>query len=223
MTKEEFIKAVQPYADKAGAALGVPGSWVAAQWAHETGYKLNSNNNLAGLYAYPTSPYGPSGKRYGDLNQFTAAYIATVSNSRYTAAREANDVWDFARELQKAGYASDLNYGYAKTWGEATGIYAGLKASPGGSRDAGSGGWLQSIRNFFHSPLKPSSEIVKDMEKAGAIPPEAVREDYKDDLKFQVGRGVVLVLLVLGVGVASFKMLNMPLPGPGLINKVVKK
>ena len=126
-TKESFIKAIYPYAVKASDILkanniNVDPRFIAAQWSHETGYGNNkgtTQNNLAGLYAYPTSPYGSSGKAYETLDDFIIDYTATLQNKRYSGINNAANVTDFAKALKAGGYATDPNYAYAATWDQA--------------------------------------------------------------------------------------------------------
>lgn len=120
--KLTFIDSVKLAAQKAATALAIPVEYVVAQWAHETGYKLNSNLNLAGIYAYPTSPYGPSGKSYNSLDEFVTDYITTLQQSRYSTALKQSDAVSFAKELRLAGYAEDSEYEKANTWTEAVSL-----------------------------------------------------------------------------------------------------
>lgn len=134
MSKSQFLNDIAPYAEKASNSLGIPASWIAAHWAHETGYKINQRNNLAGIWAYPTSPFGIAGKSYTDLEQFTNDYIKLLQNGRYSQALKADSVNGFAAGLKAGGYASDPKYAFAKTWGEASQMY---KGGGSGSKDAG--------------------------------------------------------------------------------------
>ena len=135
--KEDFIKSVYPYAVKSADILKVKGitvdpRYIVSQWAHETGYGRNTGakyNNLAGIYAYPSSPYGISGKKYESLDDFVVDYTATLSNKRYSAINGAGSVTEFASGLKAGGYATDPNYAYANTWTEAVTIASGLGGS----------------------------------------------------------------------------------------------
>ena len=126
MTKEVFINTVYPFAEKAARALNIPVEWVIAHWAHETGYFVNSRNNLAGIWAYPGSPHGIAGKNYPDLDSFVDDYVKTMSQGRYSTAFEQNNVTDFARELRLGGYATDPKYEQAGTWTEAVKLAGGM-------------------------------------------------------------------------------------------------
>jgi hypothetical protein len=128
MTKDElaskihFINTVKNNAAQAANELGIPTEWVIAHWALESGYTLNANNNLAGLYAYRGSPFGPSGKTYSSLEAFTVDYVVLLkSNSSYAAALRASSIADYARQLGLAGYAGPEGAEYAdhQTWYEA--------------------------------------------------------------------------------------------------------
>lgn len=125
--KEDFIKSVYPYAVKSADILKVKGitvdpRYIVSQWAHETGYGGNTGakyNNLAGIYAYPNSPYGINGKKYESLDDFVVDYTSVLSNKRYSAINGAGSVTEFASGLKAGGYATDQNYAYANTWTEA--------------------------------------------------------------------------------------------------------
>ena len=135
--KEDFIKSVYPYAVKSADILKVKGitvdpRYIVSQWAHETGYGRNTGakyNNLAGIYAYPNSPYGISGKKYDSMDDFVVDYTTTLSNKRYSAINSAGSVTEFASALKAGGYATDPNYAYANTWKEAVTIATNLGGS----------------------------------------------------------------------------------------------
>lgn len=135
--KEYFIKSVYPYAVKSADILRVKGitvdpRYIVAQWAHETGYGRNTGtkyNNLAGIFAYPSSPYGISGRKYESLDDFVVDYTATLANKRYSAINNTGSVTEFASALKAGGYATDPNYAYARTWQEAFGIASNLGGS----------------------------------------------------------------------------------------------
>ncbi len=119
--KIHFINTVKNDAAQAADELGIPTEWVIAQWALETGYTLNANNNLAGLYAYQGSPFGPSGKTYSSLEAFTNDYVVSLkSNSSYASALHASSIVDYAKQLGLAGYAQEgADYANNETWSEA--------------------------------------------------------------------------------------------------------
>jgi len=128
-SKLHFINTIKNYAAQAANELGIPTEWVIAHWALETGYTLNANNNLAGLYAYQGSPFGSSGKSYPSLEDFTMAYVALLkSNRSYASALHASSIADYAKQLGLAGYAGLEGAGYAdhETWSEA--IYLSRQA-----------------------------------------------------------------------------------------------
>lgn len=134
--KEKFIQLVYPYAVKAADILKIKGisvdpRFIVSQWAHETGYGKNTgakNNNLAGMYAYPSSPYGINGKKYDTLDDFVVDYTTTLSNKRYAAINGAGSVTDFALGLKAGGYATDAEYAYSENWTEAFKIASNLGA-----------------------------------------------------------------------------------------------
>lgn len=135
--KEQFIKSVYPYAVKSSDILKSRGvnidpRWITAQWAHETGYGRNTGtkyNNLAGLWAYPNSPHGISGKKYDSLDDFVVDYTNIIMNKRYDGIRNSQNVTEFASALRAGGYATDPNYAYATTWTEAVTIASNLGAT----------------------------------------------------------------------------------------------
>lgn len=120
--KKQFLNSVYPYAIKAGELLKINPAYVVAHWSHETGYGENTgfkNNNLSGIFAYPGSPYGINGKQYENLDTFVNDYVNVLSNKRYEGITKASDVNQFALALKNGGYATDVNYAYKTTWGEA--------------------------------------------------------------------------------------------------------
>lgn len=127
MTKEDFMNKIKPYAELAGARLQIDPALIASQWALESGYSITSNNNLAGIYAYPNSPYGITGKSYPNLLSFTTDYANTLLNPRYKnaikVAQETDDPVKFAEALKSAGYASDPKYDQSPVWKEAFNLY----------------------------------------------------------------------------------------------------
>lgn len=135
--KEDFIKSVYPYAVKSADILKVKGitvdpRYIVSQWAHETGYGGNTGakyNNLAGIYAYPNSPYGINGKKYESLDDFVVDYTTTLSNKRYSAINGAGSVTEFASGLKAGGYATDPNYAYSGNWTEAFNIATNIGGS----------------------------------------------------------------------------------------------
>lgn len=152
--KENFISSVYPYAVKASDILKIQGikvdpRFIASQWGHETGYGNNTGakqNNLAGIYAYPSSPYGINGKSYNSLDDFVVDYASTLSNKRYASGiNGTTNVTDFARALKAGGYASDPNYAYSGNWIEGFNIATKISESGGSS---GSGNILNE--NIFN-------------------------------------------------------------------------
>lgn len=118
MSRQGFFDEITPFAKEAAAALGIPWEWVAAHWAHETGYVVNQNNNLAGIYSYPGSPYGLPGKGYASLSDFAGDYVQVMKQDRYKNAYSQPTLQGFMTELQRGGYASDSMYGYKAIWQE---------------------------------------------------------------------------------------------------------
>lgn len=118
--KEKFLLDVYPYAIKAGQSLNVDPAFIATHWAHESGYGSNKgfkNNNLAGLYAYDSSPYGLIGKSYDSMDSFVGDYVSILQNKRYNLSG-VTDITSFAQALKNGGYASDPNYAYSDNWTE---------------------------------------------------------------------------------------------------------
>lgn len=209
MDRQEFIKTISPYAEKASDILGIPAEWIAAHWAHETGYNINAKNNLAGIWAYPSSPYGITGKSYTNLDQFTGDYVKTLQNVRYLPALKANDVWGFAKGLKAGGYASDPNYAYAKTWGQASEMYKGAGSGssgagvpPANSGDAGAG-WFSTAKEYwkkiFSGDIAGAEGVIKDYETSqGMNVPHKVFSPGETAVK---GISILVILVVILVAV----------------------
>jgi murein DD-endopeptidase MepM/ murein hydrolase activator NlpD len=125
MSIADFFNRFGDSAKKAGQLAGVDPSFVFAQWAHESGYGTNTGakyNNLAGILAYKGSPYGTSGKKYSNINDFITDYVNVIKNPRYDLSGIKN-VTDFANALRAGGYAEDSSYSSSPTWIEASNYY----------------------------------------------------------------------------------------------------
>jgi flagellar protein FlgJ len=137
-TRADFVRALRPHAERAGAALGVAPGILIAQAALETGWGRSlprrsdgeSGLNLFGIKAdrrwagelvtVPTLEYegGVAVRReaafraYGSLAESFEDYVRFVSrNPRYARALEqAADPRAYIRELHAAGYATDPAY-----------------------------------------------------------------------------------------------------------------
>jgi len=137
-TAESFVDDVWPYALRAADELGVNADVLLAQSALETGWgkylplKPDGSNsfNLFGIKAderwsgekveVVTKEYRhgvmqqekAEFRSYGSVSEAVADYVDFIrSNERYQKALEHGyDAEAYARELQKAGYATDPNY-----------------------------------------------------------------------------------------------------------------
>jgi len=136
-TREEFLEAVKPYAEKAAAELNVGTDVLLAQAALETGWgkylihdtqgnntfnlfnikatgwqgksvTVNTLENKQGVAQQERSAF----RQYEDYEQSFADYVALIKNNpRYKDALLAgDDSGNYAEALQKAGYATDPEY-----------------------------------------------------------------------------------------------------------------
>lgn len=229
VTKENFIASVYPYAKKSADILKVKGInvdplWITAQWSHETGYGTNAGakqNNLAGMWAYPSSPYGINGKSYQSLDDFVIDYTNTLSNDRYSGIRTAENVTDFASGLKAGGYATDVNYAYAGTWTEAIDIaedlqkYNSTVAGEGGSTkvnwwdlyrvDPKTGQKVKvSWKDFFLGTTIENTDegvVIRDNTKLDTDPSKdqtlvGVDEDWMSIVKLGIFQFMIFVLVL---------------------------
>ena len=136
-TPEGFVEKLWPLAKKAAASLGIDPRGIVAQAALETGWGRHlirkadgaAANNLFGIKAdgrwdgdratVGTLEYrgGVPERRheqfraYESLEAGVRDYVDFLkSSSRYSTALESGSAQDFARELQRAGYATDPAY-----------------------------------------------------------------------------------------------------------------
>jgi flagellar protein FlgJ len=138
LSKQDFINAMRPHAERAARSLGVDPHALIAQAALETGWGRslprdangNPSFNLFGIKA-GASWKGPSVasrtlefdeglpvvkqerfRAYNSAAECFADYAALIGRSpRYAAARNTgSDVDAFAQALQAGGYATDPNY-----------------------------------------------------------------------------------------------------------------
>lgn len=135
--RSEFVRSILPHAEAAGRALGIPGRFVAAQAALESGWGKaeprgadgQPSYNLFGIKAgrgwsgpvveATTTEYrdGSAQKRvekfraYASYAEAFRDYASLIANNpRYAAVLGSGSAGDFARGLQQAGYASDPQY-----------------------------------------------------------------------------------------------------------------
>lgn len=130
LSPAEFGRLFGPVAKEASARSGVPASIILAQAALETGWggsTIGDAKNLFGIKG--TGPAGSisvptrevingrnvtvqaSFRKYNTWMESIEDHGRLLQNSRYAAAmRVKNDPEQFARELQRAGYATDPNY-----------------------------------------------------------------------------------------------------------------
>jgi flagellar protein FlgJ len=137
-SKDEFIAAMLPMAEKAAEKIGVDPRYLVAQAALETGWGKSiirqqdgsSSHNLFGIKSHSTwegesarvlTTEFKGGKAVKEASSFRAYdsfahsfedYVSFLQgNGRYDKALASTDKPDqFARELQKAGYATDPQY-----------------------------------------------------------------------------------------------------------------
>ena len=134
---QAFVDAVRPHAEKAAAELGIPARALIAQAALETGWGQHiarggngsSGMNLFGIKAQSgyagssatqqTSEFEngswtrqqASFRTYDSIASSFDDYVGFLKNNpRYADALRAGNVHDFAKGLQKAGYATDPHY-----------------------------------------------------------------------------------------------------------------
>lgn len=146
---DEFVRALLPEAEAAGAALGVEPKLLLAQAALETGWGravprngAESAHNLLGIKAGGswsgpavehwtlehedgvTAPRRERFRAYGSAAESFADYVDLISTARRyaDALAQAGDPEAYARALEKAGYATDP--AYADKW---LAIYRGAR------------------------------------------------------------------------------------------------
>ena len=126
----EFGRLFGPAAQEASRRSGVPASIILAQAALETGWGSSSIGNAknlfgikgtgpAGSVTVPTQEYrngrmvteNASFRKYNTWQESIEDHSRLLQNSRYANAMRNRDNPDqFARELQRAGYATDPEY-----------------------------------------------------------------------------------------------------------------
>ena len=137
-SKDEFIAAMLPMAEKAAEKIGVDPRYLVAQAALETGWGKSiirhsdgsSSHNLFGIKTHNswdgestkvlTTEYkggkavkeAASFRQYDSFAQSFEDYVSFLqSNGRYeTALKSTENPERFVRELQQAGYATDPHY-----------------------------------------------------------------------------------------------------------------
>lgn len=130
LSPAEFGRLFGPAAKEASKKSGVPASIILAQAALETGWggsSIGDAKNLfgikgtgpAGSISVPTQEYRngrmvtetASFRKYNSWQESIEDHGRLLQNARYAAAmRNAGNPDQFARELQKAGYATDPEY-----------------------------------------------------------------------------------------------------------------
>lgn len=130
LTPAQFGRLFGPVAKEASARSGIPASIILAQAALETGWGASAIGNAKNLFGIKgTGPAGSisvptreiingrtvtvqaSFRKYNNWMESIADHGRLLQNSRYAAAmRVKNNPEQFARELQKAGYATDPQY-----------------------------------------------------------------------------------------------------------------
>jgi hypothetical protein len=91
--QQSFAATYGPYAQQAGAKLGVDPNIVLGQWGIETGWQTPASGNLAGI--------SPGGRiaNYSSPQQFTDAYVSTISNNFPGAVNTGSDAQAFNNGL----------------------------------------------------------------------------------------------------------------------------
>jgi peptidoglycan hydrolase FlgJ len=131
MTRQsEFIEKIAPYAQEVQNKHGIPASLVIAQAALESGWGSSAKGNnffgikAAGKWNGPSTNVATheyeNGQRigitdsfraYGGLADSVANYGKFLAeNRRYKHVLTANNAYDAAEEIQRAGYATDPKY-----------------------------------------------------------------------------------------------------------------
>lgn len=135
---DEFVDAIQPHAERAAKALGIPAQVLVAQAALETGWGKHQIRNAdgsashnffgikadaawKGAHASTSTQEYADGKAhteqakfrsYGSIGEAFDDYVNFIkSNPRYAnALRHGGDAGHYVHGLQKAGYATDPAY-----------------------------------------------------------------------------------------------------------------
>ncbi len=130
LSPDEFARVFGPAATEVSRQSGVPASIILAQAALETGWgeaSIGDARNLfgikgtgpAGTISVPTQEYingrmvtvNDNFRKYNSWMESMLDHSRLLQGSRYAAAmRNRNDPDQFARELQRAGYATDPDY-----------------------------------------------------------------------------------------------------------------
>ena len=136
-SREEFVAAIKPQADKAAAELGVPSRALIAQAALETGwgqkigrqsdgsngfnlFNIKAGSSWSGSTTTRQTGEFSSGSWTTESAQFRSYpsigaafndYVNVLkSNPRYAQALNSGDIRGFAQGLQNGGYATDPQY-----------------------------------------------------------------------------------------------------------------
>jgi hypothetical protein len=99
-------------AKRVSEKTGISADWIFAQWAHETAY-FTSNvfrkyHNLAGIRA------GGQYQDFSSLSDSADRYAQILSLPRYSSARQARTMDDFAFGLKSGGYYEDSYSNYSR-------------------------------------------------------------------------------------------------------------
>jgi flagellar protein FlgJ len=188
MTPEEFVAQVQPYAEQAARHLGVDARVLVAQAALETGWgrhvihKANgvSSNNLFNIKAggnwqdqrvsVSTLEYRNGVARqekaafrvYDGLQDSFNDYARLISGAeRYQGAMDkATSSYQYLREIQAAGYATDPDYA-DKVWRVfQSPAVQNSTVMAGGSRDASQASVTQPTTQATHQAITQSTSAT---------------------------------------------------------------
>ncbi len=120
-SREEFTKAMTPWAQKAAEELKVPTEAIISQWGSETGWGKKgavqgqfNYGNIQGTYR-ESEPGLDAGRprnfiKYSSMQDFVNDYVKQLKNPRYDLGKENVGSQQFFEKLKKGGYAEDPNY-----------------------------------------------------------------------------------------------------------------
>ena len=118
-----FVNAIQPYAEKAAARLGVPADFLIAQAAQETGWGHGAHDynifNLTGSYHGQSTirgdttaggkAYKTAFRKYQSYDEAFDDYVSLIRR-RYKGAMNAPSAFLYGQALKGGGYAADPGY-----------------------------------------------------------------------------------------------------------------
>lgn len=121
--RDLFIQTYMPQAERVAAQLNVPVQGVLNHWGLETGWGksiIPGTNNLGNIKDFSGSGTAATDnmtgsrdkyRQYASADDFATDYARMIgTNPRYAAALNTGTAYDFARGLQRGGYAEDPNF-----------------------------------------------------------------------------------------------------------------